>query len=186
MKPIQWAAYSYLLGLYLGDGCISRSGRVWRLRVVLDNAYPNIIEECTNAMQTLLPHKKAYRLARKGCLEVSMYSKHWPCFFPQHGPGPKHLRQITLASWQETILIQHPRELLRGLIHSDGCRNVANDRGRLSPRYQFSNRSADIHKIFCDALHQLNIPWTRPTSHTVAVYRKAAVGQLDEFIGPKT
>jgi hypothetical protein len=27
------AAYFYLLGLDLGDGCISRSGRVWRLRI---------------------------------------------------------------------------------------------------------------------------------------------------------
>ena len=28
--------YSYLLGLYLGDGCISRYGRVWRIRITLD------------------------------------------------------------------------------------------------------------------------------------------------------
>ena len=34
------AAYCYLLGLYLGDGCISRSGRVWRLRIMLDDKYP--------------------------------------------------------------------------------------------------------------------------------------------------
>ena len=26
------APYCYVLGLYLGDGCISRMGRVWRLR----------------------------------------------------------------------------------------------------------------------------------------------------------
>src|SRR3954464_7093273 len=33
------SAYSYLLGLYLGDGCISRARRVWRLRIVLDFKY---------------------------------------------------------------------------------------------------------------------------------------------------
>jgi hypothetical protein len=33
------APNGYLLGLYLGDGCISRSGRVWRLRIVLDAKY---------------------------------------------------------------------------------------------------------------------------------------------------
>ena len=32
------AAYSYL-----GDGCISRDRRVWRLRIVLDKKYPAII-----------------------------------------------------------------------------------------------------------------------------------------------
>ena len=32
-------AYSYLLGLYLGDGCVTRCRRVWRLRVTLDAKY---------------------------------------------------------------------------------------------------------------------------------------------------
>ena len=40
------APYAYLLGLYLGDGCISRARRVWRLRIVLDTAYPAIVERC--------------------------------------------------------------------------------------------------------------------------------------------
>jgi hypothetical protein len=35
-------AYSYLLGLYLGDGCISKHPRAWRLRIVLDDKYPRI------------------------------------------------------------------------------------------------------------------------------------------------
>lgn len=38
------AAYCYLLGLYLGDGCISHSQRVWHLRITLDKKYPGIIE----------------------------------------------------------------------------------------------------------------------------------------------
>ena len=36
------APYCYLLGLYLGDGCISLYRRVWRLRIVLDQKYPTI------------------------------------------------------------------------------------------------------------------------------------------------
>jgi hypothetical protein len=44
------APYSYLLGLYLGDGCISRIRRVWRLRIVLDTKYPSIIERCREAI----------------------------------------------------------------------------------------------------------------------------------------
>lgn len=36
-------AYSYLLGLYLGDGCISQHARrVWHLRITLDKKYPAI------------------------------------------------------------------------------------------------------------------------------------------------
>lgn len=48
-------AYSYLLGLYLGDGCISRDRRVWRLRIVLDKKYPAIIDRCPEAINTLMP-----------------------------------------------------------------------------------------------------------------------------------
>jgi hypothetical protein len=42
--------YSYLLGLYLGDGCISKSHRVWRMRIVLDTNYPAIITRCREAI----------------------------------------------------------------------------------------------------------------------------------------
>jgi hypothetical protein len=33
-------------------------------------------------------------------LDVSSYWKHWPCLFPQHGPGRKHERRIALVPWQ--------------------------------------------------------------------------------------
>lgn len=37
--------YAELLGLYLGDGSISRHPRTHRLRIVLDAKYPGIIED---------------------------------------------------------------------------------------------------------------------------------------------
>jgi hypothetical protein len=71
------------------------------------------------------------------------------------------------------------------LIHSDGCRVVANDRGVRSIRYHFSNRSEDIIGLFTAALEHLEIPWTRSTTYIVSIYRKAATARLEEFIGPK-
>jgi hypothetical protein len=53
-------------------------------------------------------------------------------------------------------------------------------------RYHFSNRSDDIRGLFCAALDELGIPWTRPGKYQVAVYGKAAVARLDEFVGPKS
>ncbi len=45
------ASYAYLLGLYLGDGCISTTlTGVHRLRIALDLRYPDIIAECRQAM----------------------------------------------------------------------------------------------------------------------------------------
>jgi hypothetical protein len=121
----------------------------------------------------------------KGCVEVSKYSKHWPCLLPQHGPGRKHNRVIALEPWQQTLVDQATEEFILGLIHSDGCRVIANDRGVMSTRYHFSNRSEDIIGLFTAALDALDIPWTRSSKSIVSIYRKAATARLDEFVGPK-
>ena len=124
-------AYAYLLGLYLGDGCISAGRRgVWRLRITLDAAYPGVINECAVALEAIFPVKTAWRGWRRHskCVDVSMWSKHWPCFFPQHGPGRKHLRPIRLEPWQELIVTANRQAFICGLIHSDGCRIIATER----------------------------------------------------------
>ena len=119
------------------------------------------------------------------CVEVSLYSKHWPCLFPQHGPGKKHSRRIALEPWQQAIVDDETEEFICGLIHSDGCRVVANDRGVRSIRYHFSNRSEDIIGLFTNALDSLDIHWTRSSRRDVSVYRKADTARLDGFVGPK-
>ena len=181
------APYAYLLGLYLGDGCISHAPRAYRLRIVLDAAYPRIIEECAAALKAVRPPNRVWcgRHGSSRCVVVSMFWQHWPCVLPQHGPGRKHLRQIVLQPWQEAIVSNQHRPFLRGLIHSDGCRVVANDRGVASIRYHFSNLSEDIKNLYCASLDELGIPWTRPSGKDIAVYRKSATAVLDEFIGPK-
>jgi hypothetical protein len=180
------AAYCYLLGLYLGDGYISRCPRTFRLRITLDAKYPKIVDRCGKAINTLMPGRQPGTLHRSDhCVEVYLCSKHWPCLFPQHGPGKKHTRSIRLEPWQEVLIKQATEEFVRGLIDSDGCRVVANDRGVRSVRYHFSNRSEDILGLFTAALDDLDIPWTRSTRYIVSIYRKAATTRLDEFVGPK-
>jgi hypothetical protein len=98
-------AYCHLLGLYLGDGCISRCRRVWRLRITLDKKYPRIIDGCRESIDLLMPGQRAsIEPQPTGCVVVSLYSKHWPCLFPQHGPRKKHLRPIRLEPWQEVLV----------------------------------------------------------------------------------
>ncbi len=172
--------------MYLGDGCISESRSVWRLRVTLDRKYPGIIEACRQAIDVLMPgqHASVFPQAT-ACVVVSHYSKHWPCLFPQHGPGRKHHRPIRLQAWQQTLVKQATEDFVRGLIDSDGCRVVANDRGVRSVRYHFTNHSEDILGLFTGALDNLGIPWTRNSRYMIAVYRKAATARMDEFVGPK-
>jgi len=47
------AQYAYLLGLYLGDGCVARNRNSWTLRITLDVAYPRIIEESLHAVSSI-------------------------------------------------------------------------------------------------------------------------------------
>lgn len=191
--PLPNSQYAYLLGLYLGDGCLSATHRpgVWRLRIFADSRYPGIVEECAAAMRAIFPRQRANRLARRAsrCLEISMYSKHWLCLFPQHGAGRKHHRVIELSTWQREIVEQTRELFLRGLIHSDGCRIVAHERQagreRDAPRYLFSNRSEDIKGLFCESCDALGIRWTRPSDREIAIYRLASVATMDRFVGPK-
>jgi hypothetical protein len=172
--------------MYLGDGCISRHPRTWHLRVTCDTQYPAIIARCREAIDMLMPNQRAAITRRTGrCADVSHYSKHWPCLLPQHGPGRKHNRPIRIEPWQQTLVDQATEEFVLGLIHSDGCRVVANDRGVKSVRYHFSNRSEDIIGLLTAALDAIDIPWTRSTKYIVSIYRKAATARLDTFIGPK-
>jgi len=188
--------YVYLLGMYLGDGSIAEHRRcVFRLRVVLDLRYPQIIEECAAAIRIVAPNNKVGRLERTSnyvesevptYVELGSYSKSWPCLFPQHGKGKKHQRSIALAVWQRELVEKRPERLLRGLIHSDGCRFINTGRGGWRcPRYVFSNLSDDIREIFSDACALLGLH-TTTTPRDVYVSRKADVARLDEFIGPKS
>jgi hypothetical protein len=187
-------SYVHLLGLYLGDGCISAHRRgVFRLRISLDKKYPRIVDECAESMRAAMPASSVNTLLTpSNCYSVSAYSRSWPCLFPQHGPGAKHTRRIYLSDWQQELVTRWPHQLLRGLIQSDGCRFTNTGRaGWRHPRYGLSNVSTDITSIFCSACDCLGLHWTaafpkaEAAAVTIYVSRKADVARLDEFIGPK-
>lgn len=188
-------AYALLLGLYLGDGCLSRHRRdVYALRIACDDAYPRLIDEAEAVVRAVHLCRPVHRVQAVGYTSVVSYWKHWPCLFPQHGPGPKHRRTIALAEWQQQIVAACPEQFLRGLFNTDGCR-VANwatrpVAGQLKryeyPRYMFSNESADIMRLCQWALDLLDIPWRMPRRNALSVARAEAVARLDSFVGPKS
>jgi hypothetical protein len=186
--PVRAADYAYLLGQYLGDGHLATDVRVPMLRIACAAAYPVIMDEVEAAMRSVLA-RSVSRVAQAGCFHVKSYSKHWPCLLPQHGPGPKHLRPIVLEPWQKAIVATEPKALLRGLIHSDGCRvlNRVTAKGReyAYPRYHFSNESTDILQICADALDRVDVRWRFNRANSISVARRDSVATLDAFIGPK-
>jgi hypothetical protein len=195
--PEPMADYAYLLGLYLGDGYISQAGarekNVWALRISCADTWPGLVEECKRAMRAIRPSNKVWTVQHVGCTEVGSNSKHWPCLFPQHGPGRKHERTIELALWQRVIVERHPGDFARGLFHSDGWRGVNRVRRTLAdgerwyvyPRYLFVNESRDILALCGEALDMLGVAWRYSKPTTISVARQNAVARLDQFVGPK-
>ncbi len=186
-------AYVYLLGMYLGDGMLTRGPRnVWRLRVSLDRRYPGIVERCEWAIGQVA-ERTAGRVPRPGCWEIYSNWKHWRCAFPQHAPGPKHKRLIRLETWQKELVAAYPGELVRGLIHSDGCRTMnhvwrtwAETKRRYTyPRYFFGNHSAEIRVIFMEACEAIGVESRPNNRYSISVAQRRSAQVLEELVGPK-
>jgi predicted AlkP superfamily phosphohydrolase/phosphomutase len=93
-------SYSYILGLYLGDGYINLSERTYRLRIALDTKYQKVIKECEDNLIILFPNNKVNNIIRKETTTyVYVYSNKLPLLFPQHGVGKKSSRKIELFDW---------------------------------------------------------------------------------------
>jgi hypothetical protein len=193
-RTLDEPAYAYLLGLYLGDGNLTRGRRdVFALNIACCDAYPGLITAAREAITAAMPANKVFAVGKVGCTLLKSTSKHWPCLFPQHGPGRKHTRSIALEPWQQEIVQAFPGAFVKGLFHSDGCR-VTNrvrrpcadgDRWYAYPRYFFSNESADILGLCGAALDRLEISWRFARRNAISVARREAVARLDEFVGQK-
>lgn len=187
------SAYAYLLGIYLGDGTISAAPRnVWKLRVFQDVRCGQIVDEIAGAMETL-SSRPSGRVRKQGCVEIYGSWKHWTCLFPQHGQGHKHQRRISLKDWQQQVVERYPTALLRGLIHSDGCRVMNRVRRPTKsgmkwyeyPRYHFTNASDDIRAIFTATCALAGVACRPNNERNISVARRDSVALMDSFIWPK-
>ena len=99
LSPTRGTGYAALLGYYLGDGCPSHYRGSWALRVSCDRTLPGIYRDVTHQVQTVHPAGQVWHVRAPGVVVVQSNWKHWPCLFPQHGPGRKHERPIVLEDW---------------------------------------------------------------------------------------
>ena len=171
------------------------SSRVW-LRIFLDGAYPEIVDECRTAIGLATLGGRVSDVFVPGSRVHILQSswRRWTEAFPQHGPGRKHERPIVLEDWQQAIVDEHPGQFVRGLIHSDGCRTVNRftitlPSGRVAeyayPRYFFSNLSADIRGLFCEACDRLGVRWTQSNARNISVSHRRSVAVFEELVGEK-
>jgi hypothetical protein len=174
--PEPQADYGYLLGLYLGDGCISLAGardkKAWKLRIMCADAWPGLRQECERAMRAA-GQQGAYPAASRLHRGVQLF----PALavpVPAAWAGSEALAQIELQPWQLAIVMAYPGRLARGLFHSDGYRGINRVRARLADgdhwyeysRYLFTNESADILRLFGETQDRLGVAWrfSRPNA----------------------
>lgn len=188
-RPLLFAPerYTYLLGLYLGDGCIAQLARTYSLRLSLDAKYPGIVAEARAALTSCSPTGRvSQHLAgpRRTTTVLCVYGTHLPCLFPQHGPGKKHTRRIEFEPWQADLVSQAPWPLIRGLIQSDGCRFLNRTGRYVYPSYDFTQLSDDIRGIFADACDLVGVEY-RAYARRVRIYRRPSVELMDVHVGTK-
>jgi hypothetical protein len=76
-------AYSYLLGLYLGDGYLAPPRRgVYQLRIYLDSMYPGIVREAVHAISALLPQNRPKDIMRIFCDHLDRLGIRWTMSSP--------------------------------------------------------------------------------------------------------
>ena len=84
--------------------------------------------------------------------------------------------------------------MIRGLIHSDGCRVINRfstklPSGRVAEysyvRYFFSNLSAEIRMIFAEHCELLGIRVTQSNHRNLTVSHRDSVSILETLVGPK-
>ncbi len=116
--------------------------------------------------------------------------------FPQHGPGRKHHRRIELTDWQLELTRAHPGALVRGLIHSDGCRTINRfttklPSGRVSgvrlpallllQRVGRHPRRSSASTANCSAC-----AGRQSNRRNISISHRKSVAIMDEVVGPKT
>ena len=122
--------YAYLLGLYLGDGCISRHRRgVFKLRIFLDAKYPGIIASARHAIAEVKSRRESSQAAelRRGLLVLEMLAVSVPAAWSGEEARAAHrARRLaddrgrplagTAAAWPDPLrrmpLPEHRHELV--------------------------------------------------------------------------
>lgn len=181
-------AYNILLGLYLGDGHISNSGKSYRLRISQDLKYEDSILEIYNLLKFFFRTEPTIE-TRPGYKIISIYNKNLPLYFPHLGTGKKYERKIVLVDYQKENL--EPSALLKGLFISDGSFYTAKvSQKYFYERYNFTNKSVCILNLFEECLNFFNISFLKNKRNDdvwrIQIQKKSEVEKMKNIVGIKS
>ncbi len=182
----RWELYSYLYGLYLGDGCVYLHKKgVYGLMIALDMKYPKLINEVYESLSTFHNNKVQTRIRYVNCCNLTIYGKYINVLFPKFGIGNKYKNMVFITKELQDNLCY--KSLLKGLFQSDGSYYYDNYNDKYF--YNFTNMSVDIINIFIMCLNNLDIKYTlnikKNNVYVVYIRRINEVEKMMKIVGIK-
>jgi hypothetical protein len=89
-------AYARLLGLHLGDGCVSETAGSFCPPGLLRSRHPTINMRVAEAIETITQEPHCPFAEVPGAVVVKKQWWHWRCALSQHGPGRTHTRRLVM------------------------------------------------------------------------------------------
>ncbi|MET7622083.1 helix-turn-helix domain-containing protein [Streptomyces sp. NPDC005408] len=163
-RELNEAAYTYLLGLYLGDGHISQHSQ---------HRVPSLMITCSDNSKhlwCLFPrHGTGMKHERPITLE------------------PWQQRIVDASPWEFIRGLIHS-DGCRSINWT--TRMIGGERRRYEyPRYWFTNVSDDIRQLYTNTLNQVGVEWKQCTRagkpYNISVAKRASVALMDAHVGPK-
>lgn len=147
---------AYLLGVLLGDGDLSLFARgVYRLRLYQDSRYPSLIKKWVSICQVCFPNNKVSVSPHTSgkCTIIAVYSKGLDNLPFSPGKGKKCYQKMEIPAW---VLEDrgYCRDVITGLIESDGCIYRDNIKSYSYTRVSFSTSSEDLKNFFVKVSEQ--------------------------------
>lgn len=110
---------AYLVGIYLGDGCLIQSSRTELLDIACDTKYKGLMERFANLVSRVFGKSPAvHKDHASNCVHIRLYGRGISSILGFE-PGPKHGRDLRIPTWIKTNASWSKR-CLRGLFETDG------------------------------------------------------------------
>lgn len=182
--------YSYVLGLYLSNGYIATHKYTKCFRLSQNIKYQNLIQEHINALQRLFNKQPNIVYPKNtNAVDIVVGSRDLDFLFPQGTiEGPKNKHPIILEQWQHRIISKYPKQFIRGMMQTDGCRFL----NKNSVRYSFSNASKDICNIMTEICDKEELSYsiyerqTNPSALYTIQFKCASNDYLEQVVGGKS
>jgi hypothetical protein len=169
---------AYFMGVFAGDGCLTRTGRSCKLLISCDQSHPYLIEEYT-ALLTRITGKTAKQRKHKNanCVEIYVYGIDLPNSLALP-VGNKNTNGFVVPDWIYSA-DEYLKMFLKGLIETDGGVYKTFKNGGWYTYVHFVQKNTEVQKAFEIASYACGYPFVKQDA---THYRLSSTKLADEMI----